>query len=415
MSTNLSLPFLQPGQAQKHVTVNESLIRLDALEQLSVMSATTSTEPVSPDDGQLWVLPSGKTGAHWGSFANAALAYYRDGAWEEIAPREGWLAFVKDTDQLPHFSGSAWTLFAPAKLVTVSATAKVPGRSSSGAGSAEEISGTAAGRALDDVDAAAHRATLGLGTAALAADSSLVHIAGAETVTGPKTFGAGAGTATLAISGGASGAADRPQLLGKAGGATAWAPGAYSTIVGGYDGDVAFYNGVTSGRVYVFDGAKRVLFSSGMSLVPGADNVFDIGAASYRRDRRDQHLRRPRENWLPPGRRGARHPAHLPRRELLPVDAVCRAQGRAGGTAQSVAEAFKPEGLDPARYGLFCVDELIETAEETRGEGDTARKLSVERPVKGEDGQPAMRLGLRYDQLFALALGVLFADEASRR
>src|SRR5262249_4668949 len=36
-TANLTLPFLISGQAQKHVTVNESLLRLDALVQLAVV------------------------------------------------------------------------------------------------------------------------------------------------------------------------------------------------------------------------------------------------------------------------------------------------------------------------------------------------------------------------------------------
>ncbi|MBL8551336.1 MAG: DUF2793 domain-containing protein [Hyphomonadaceae bacterium] len=107
-SSNLGLPFLMPAQAQKHVTVNESLIRLDALVQLAVVSATTGAEPGGPTDGQCYILPSGKTGDAWGAMAEGAIAYYRDGAWEELSPREGWYAFVKDADSTLVHDGAAW-------------------------------------------------------------------------------------------------------------------------------------------------------------------------------------------------------------------------------------------------------------------------------------------------------------------
>lgn len=107
-SANLILPYLAPGQAQKHVTVNESLRRLDAVVQLAVVSATIDAQPGSPADGAVWILPPGKTGAAWGAMANHALAYYRDGAWEQVSPREGWLAYVKDADGFVYFDGSAW-------------------------------------------------------------------------------------------------------------------------------------------------------------------------------------------------------------------------------------------------------------------------------------------------------------------
>jgi hypothetical protein len=161
-STNLQLPYLAAGQAQKHVTVNESLRRLDALVQLVAASATTSAEPAAPDDGAVYILPAGKTGAAWGQMAESALAYWRDGAWEEIAPRAGWLALVKDSGRLLYFTGAAWSPFPAANVLSVSASDRLIGRVSTGAGAAEEVVFTDAAQALcDDASFAAMRATLG--------------------------------------------------------------------------------------------------------------------------------------------------------------------------------------------------------------------------------------------------------------
>ena len=68
-------------------------------------------------------------------------------------------------------TGTAWTVdgqaITYAKVQNVSATDKLLGRVTAGAGTIEEIACTAAGRALiDDADAAAQRTTLGLGTLA---------------------------------------------------------------------------------------------------------------------------------------------------------------------------------------------------------------------------------------------------------
>ena len=71
-----------------------------------------------------------------------------------------------------------------AQIQNVSATDKLLGRSTAGAGSVEEIACTAAGRALiDDADAAAQRTTLGLGTMATAASADYLPLAGG-TLTG---------------------------------------------------------------------------------------------------------------------------------------------------------------------------------------------------------------------------------------
>ena len=108
-SPNLSLTYLAPQQAQKHVTVNEALRRLDAIVQLSVNSRTVTAEPGAPAEGDVYILPASPTGASWATMAAHALAAFQDGAWAEIAPGSGWIAYVADDAEGVVFDGAAWT------------------------------------------------------------------------------------------------------------------------------------------------------------------------------------------------------------------------------------------------------------------------------------------------------------------
>ena len=52
ISPSLSLPYLQPAQAQKHVTVNESLAAVDGLLMASVVGIGLNDAPSDPIAGQ---------------------------------------------------------------------------------------------------------------------------------------------------------------------------------------------------------------------------------------------------------------------------------------------------------------------------------------------------------------------------
>lgn len=105
-STNLGLPYLEGAQAQKHVTVNESLRRLDALILLAIEDKDSTAPPGSPADGARYIPHATATGA-WAGKENY-VAHYVDGAWEFYAAREGFLAYVRDEDLFYHYDGSAW-------------------------------------------------------------------------------------------------------------------------------------------------------------------------------------------------------------------------------------------------------------------------------------------------------------------
>ena len=105
-TARLKLPLLQPSQAQKHVTVNEALVRLDGLAQLCLASRTVATPPVPVEDGACHLVPAGATGDWAGHEGEIAIG--SNGGWVFVAPGHGWRAFVADeAAQIVHLDG-AW-------------------------------------------------------------------------------------------------------------------------------------------------------------------------------------------------------------------------------------------------------------------------------------------------------------------
>lgn len=109
MSTtpNLGLPYLEAGQAQKHVTHNEALRALDALVQLAVLDRDLAAPPASPAEGGRWIVKSGASGA-WAGRDNQ-IAAWQDSAWQFRAPAVGWVAYVVDEEILAAWDGAAWS------------------------------------------------------------------------------------------------------------------------------------------------------------------------------------------------------------------------------------------------------------------------------------------------------------------
>jgi hypothetical protein len=105
-STHLKLPYILPGQAQKHITHNEAIAALDTLTQLAVLDRDLNTPPGSPDVNMRYIVGPAPTGL-WTGKANQITAW--DGAaWRFHTPEPGWLAFVLDENGLLAWSGTAW-------------------------------------------------------------------------------------------------------------------------------------------------------------------------------------------------------------------------------------------------------------------------------------------------------------------
>ncbi len=105
-STILNLPYIQPSQAQKHVTHNEAHRSLDLLVQLSVKSQTVSATPVTPTVGDRYIVGAGATGSWAGEVGQITLW---DGvSWSFTSPLEGWRCWVADQALMMIYDGSGW-------------------------------------------------------------------------------------------------------------------------------------------------------------------------------------------------------------------------------------------------------------------------------------------------------------------
>ncbi len=105
VTPSLELPHILPSQAQKHVTHNEALERLDVLTQ-TVALGRSATPPADPEEGECWIVAAGSGGAFAGHAGR--IARFRDGGWEFVAPRTGWRAWLEDEALLLVHGGGDW-------------------------------------------------------------------------------------------------------------------------------------------------------------------------------------------------------------------------------------------------------------------------------------------------------------------
>lgn len=105
-TARLKLPLLQPSQAQKHVTVNEALTRLDGVVQLVLESRSVTTPPSVVVDGVCYGIPAGAVNAWAGQDGRIAIG--ANGGWEFVTPGRGWRAMIVDEGVQAIHDGTGW-------------------------------------------------------------------------------------------------------------------------------------------------------------------------------------------------------------------------------------------------------------------------------------------------------------------
>lgn len=116
-SAVLGLPLLQSAQAQKEVTHNEALKRLERWTFPHVESRSLSTPPADPDAGAAFLVAGGGNGAWAGQ--DGRIAEWNGGAWTFFDPPEGMLLLISDEGVLLARQGGDWATGLPVEGLRV--------------------------------------------------------------------------------------------------------------------------------------------------------------------------------------------------------------------------------------------------------------------------------------------------------
>ena len=102
----LTLPFIQPGQAQKEMFHNEALARLDLIVQAAAEAIGETVPPTGPVEGQAWIVGAGATG-EWAG-ADNQLAGWSNNGWRFVMPRAGMCVWLGQTTGFAVYDGAEW-------------------------------------------------------------------------------------------------------------------------------------------------------------------------------------------------------------------------------------------------------------------------------------------------------------------
>lgn len=106
LSPRLQLPLLAVGQAQKEATHNEALSRLEMCVQ-PVVEDELSVPPLTPQDGQCWLVGTGAQGSWTGQ--EGSIAQWTEGGWRYLLPFDGFSFWMRASGlQMARESGT-WT------------------------------------------------------------------------------------------------------------------------------------------------------------------------------------------------------------------------------------------------------------------------------------------------------------------
>ncbi len=102
----LELPFLFAGQAQKELTHNEALQRIDLYVQ-AVVEDRRATPPAAPQPGQCWLVDAAAA-REWAG-QDGAIVQWTGGGWRYAAPFEGMAVWHRAQGLALRHIGGEWS------------------------------------------------------------------------------------------------------------------------------------------------------------------------------------------------------------------------------------------------------------------------------------------------------------------
>ena len=116
---HLNITLLEQAQAQKEVTVNEALFRIDAMLNSGANDKDLATPPATPIAGDVYIIPASPTGDWAGKAGQVA---YFDQIWRFITPNAGLMLWVIDEARHYVYNNGAWSPAATGGTSSMSAT-----------------------------------------------------------------------------------------------------------------------------------------------------------------------------------------------------------------------------------------------------------------------------------------------------
>lgn len=102
---NVKITLIEQSQAQKEVTINEGFTLIDSILNNGAKDKDLATPPVSPLEGDAYIVATSPTG-DWAGKAGQ-IAFFSQ-VWRFIVPKEGISLWVNDEDKIYSYNGTAW-------------------------------------------------------------------------------------------------------------------------------------------------------------------------------------------------------------------------------------------------------------------------------------------------------------------